>query len=294
MNCLVLVMRKLVLCPRYFPLKLYTIVLPRMTLASSKAVTRIRGANEITCHARSSVALQGRGPEKKRPAHQEFGITRSSIEILSIRSIHERGPTSEQASKGGHRGTKYRDRSAAKSLLITLGKTPPSDPDESTRQHLTVGACDPDQSRIFARETPLSAQLLTVHGMHAQGVYTRRQGQQRQYQGDENKLFHLYYFTTRNCKYGFFPIRHNASALCLYFAYFAEPFPTGPPGKSGYTDRAIYCPCHINSYRVPHSPHRSRQRPRGIVRGRLPGHRRFPERVHRDQEDYRILQGFRP
>jgi len=177
------------------PLKLHTILLSRMTLASAEAVTGIRGTDEVTSHCCSSVAPQGRRPVKERPSHYGSGIAGGAIESLSISSIRERVWSCQDASKcvsiERRIGTLYSDRSFAKSLLITLNKSRTSNPNQFTVQELAIGAYDLDQPCTFARKTVPSVQLLTVYGMHTQAVYTRRQDRQRQRQSDENKSFHL-------------------------------------------------------------------------------------------------------
>src|SRR5439155_3447333 len=62
----------------------------------------------------------------------------------------------------------YRDRSPAKSLLVTLHESRSWDSLECTIQHLAIRSHDLDQPRILPRKTVPSAPLFTIRGMHAQ------------------------------------------------------------------------------------------------------------------------------
>ncbi len=161
------------------PLKLRAIFFPRMALASSEAVACVRGADKVASHGRTFVPAQGRRPVKEWPFHQDCGIPGEIAERLSVSRIRERVRISKQAAKGigGQIGTIDNDSSAAKRFLITIHKRTASNPHESTRQDLPIGAYDLDQPRIFPSETVPSAQLLTVPPLYSQAMHTSRQYQ---------------------------------------------------------------------------------------------------------------------
>src|SRR5437899_11056518 len=103
------------------------------------------------------------------------------MESLSISSVCTRARTAKETVKVvsiiRRIRALYRDRSPAKSLLVTRHGSRSCDSLECTIQHLAIRSHDLDQSRIFPRKTVPSAPLFTIRGMHAQTVDARRQSQ---------------------------------------------------------------------------------------------------------------------